>query len=486
MRFQQLFGDTDVFALRIGLRGDPAPPVGASKALCASWGDVEVWVKGMCLTQHAYEGVTGNGVTWYLLPLLSWLSENALELLNREPFPYPLSRTTGTAVDWLDRASEGRPARASSWNDDDWFDERYAFWGTHTLRAGMPGAAVPNIVFHRVGDDIEVSWDNDIAPPSRRGLQYTHSRGAHLVSGAFFEATLRQAVRAASHKLREDGAEFAPRGLLDDISTDASEGWRLLLPRKTADLVSGHASLKAEILDGLRPEGAFIPHSLLTSVLRAVEVDSIPALDAVVRSVRRRVTKRLVDQVVELRAPSTAPRSKAWRSGYACAGTIRQRLGWGQDALPAHELRGRLESLGFDISDEDLPHRTECAALAFGGDRGRVLLSKSLGMSPVMKLATALGHFLLDLPRERDYGAVSSPWMDAPSVARAKAFGAMLLMPEERCFALAEDHEDPDALVRAVMVAFATPRQATAWHLYHLRLLDQDELSVALQGAVPD
>jgi len=92
-----------------------------------------------------------------------------------------------------------------------------------------------------------------------------------------------------------------------------------------------------------------------------------------------------------------------------------------------------------------------------------------------MRLASALGHLLLDLPLDRPFGTVSSPWAHWPSVARAKAFGAWLLMPSPAVRALAVKHGEPVDLARAVMERFGTTPTLTAWHLYNLRLIDDDD-----------
>lgn len=475
MRFQQLFGDTKTFGLSIGFCDDPAPPRGIEPSVLRSWGTLEIWLDGICLTQHTQpDGSGGTAIAWYLLPLLEWLDGNAIELLNREPFAYPIRREEGgTALAWLDSASEGLPAKATDWNEEEWFNERYSFWKSHALRAAMPGAACPHVVFHRVGDDIEVAWDNEGAPPPRPGLQYAHSRGARLVNGLQVAEALRSAVRGACAWLSKNGVLTNLRGHLANGQGPDADAWQCLLPRRTAELASQHEKLREEMASAIPVSGAFVPHTLASSLLRAIEVKDAKVLDDVA-AFASRPPPASADAVWALRAMTPAPRWDAWRSGYVAAQAVRERLGWGVGPVP--DLRAKLGGLGVEVSDTALPSGVACAAIAFRSGPPRLVIGGTGQMSPAMRLATGFGHLLLDSPPERDFGVVSSAWMDAPTVARAKAFGAMLLMPEERCREIAKQVADPGTLVQRVMQTFTTTRRVTAWHLYHLRLIDEDDV----------
>ena len=120
------------------------------------------------------------------------------------------------------------------------------------------------------------------------------------------------------------------------------------------------------------------------------------------------------------------------------------------------------------------------AQAGFGGDGASALISNGPGMKRSMRLATALGHILFDVQTDHSFGVVSSPWTHWPTTARAKAFGAMLLMPAEAIREMARHYGGVDAsLVTAVMKTFETGLVATTWHLYHLRMVS-DEARMAL------
>lgn len=169
-----------------------------------------------------------------------------------------------------------------------------------------------------------------------------------------------------------------------------------------------------------------------------------------------------------------------WRAGYDAALRLRSSLGWGGAPLPP--LRAALEGLGLAVRDADLPPGVACAAARYASaDAASLLVSRQRSMSESMQLASALGH-LLDLPHGRDFGIASSPWAHWPSVARAKAFAAMLLMPEEAVRDIVRRMGAVDAsVVRAVMKQFGTGPIVTTWHLLHLRLVSQEARDTLVQ-----
>lgn len=134
---------------------------------------------------------------------------------------------------------------------------------------------------------------------------------------------------------------------------------------------------------------------------------------------------------------------------------------------------------------DNAPRGLDGLLAAFGPDSARFLINNSTeGMSEAMRVATSLGHLVLDTPMDREFGIASSPWTHWPCVARAKAFGAMLLMPEDSVRELVQRHGTVDiGLVRKMMATFGTGPMATTWHLLNLRLLSRehrDEILVKL------
>jgi Zn-dependent peptidase ImmA (M78 family) len=92
-----------------------------------------------------------------------------------------------------------------------------------------------------------------------------------------------------------------------------------------------------------------------------------------------------------------------------------------------------------------------------------------------MLLATELGHLLMDAPLNRDFAIVSGPWTFWPIAARARAFAAMLLMPEEGVRDVVTEEGGVTAVaVRRIMGRFGTGPRSTTWHLKNLDLISEE------------
>jgi len=93
-------------------------------------------------------------------------------------------------------------------------------------------------------------------------------------------------------------------------------------------------------------------------------------------------------------------------------------------------------------------------------------------------LAAALGHILMDpVPF-----SVDGPWEHWPSAARARAFGAMLLMPEGGLRDLLSGKTVIDAAdVARVMERFGTGPHATTYHLKNLGFIDEERRAAVLR-----
>ncbi len=99
-----------------------------------------------------------------------------------------------------------------------------------------------------------------------------------------------------------------------------------------------------------------------------------------------------------------------------------------------------------------------------------------------MLQATQLGHLVLDAPVDTPFVLVDSPWTDWPTIARARAFAAMLLMPKGGVANEIGPKEATPVVVDALMTRFGTGRLATTWHLKNLGVISEDERAALLSG----
>jgi Zn-dependent peptidase ImmA (M78 family) len=187
----------------------------------------------------------------------------------------------------------------------------------------------------------------------------------------------------------------------------------------------------------------------------------------------------LTTTIQSARMPSPASLDKPWRAGYTAATRVREILGWADDDVP--DLRTWLPQQGIALEEEASDTGWMCAVCTFDDDRARIVSNASYtSVSAPMRLASALGHLLLDLPRGKSFGVVSSPWAHWPATSRAKAFGAMLLMPDKAVRTIARTVSAPIDLVEKVIDTFRVGPVVATWHLYNLGLLGEEDRENAL------
>lgn len=168
--YSRLFGDTTTFGLRVSFGTDAGRRALLADDVEASWGSLELWADGRCLTRSTdSEGATHDGVVWHLLPLLEWFAESSRSLLNEEAFPSNITRRhVHDATEWLD-ASESPGFTLTEAEEDRWMERRSDWRQRHAPRAGMQDAAFPMLLIRRVAHSAEISWDNERWGATRRG-----------------------------------------------------------------------------------------------------------------------------------------------------------------------------------------------------------------------------------------------------------------------------------------------------------------------------
>lgn len=468
--YERLFGDTGTFAVRVALTTDPSPGHGVPEALRASHGSFELWAEGRCLTRSVREdGSTAAGVTWYLLGLLEALERDLEPFLNEEPFPDVLAREEiGDATEWLEASDQGPIFTPTDTEYEAWFERRSEWFHRHALRFAFPGAAAPQVLLRRVFDRIEISWDNESWPAPRRDLRFVEPRGTTAVPAVEVANTLGR----AREELRR---ELAGRGVgLGPPPKRSAHPWRWLVPHdlrqalqqstETRDRLDAHAE-RAMV-------GSYCPHSLDTWVLRSVVADPPRALSLL--GELSPATGKLDANLTALRAPRPPHRREPWREGYEAAEKLRADLGW-DAAMP--DLGGELRRLGVEVRhDVELGSGAIALLVAGANDGAAVALPRSpFHATPPMAVASALGHLLLDAPRGVDSAHLDSPRAFWPCMARARAFGAMLLMPEQAVRdAVAARGVVDGMLVRGLTAQFGLGSAAVTWHLKNLGYLSEE------------
>lgn len=476
--YQRQFGDRERFALTFSLGRDPHPvgPIDWD----ASWGGLAIWAGGRCLTRSVTDsGSVEESVRWNLLPMIEWFLDVGIRLVNEDPFPrFSLGMDVRDGCDWFEATLT--PPNLSAEAEERWFLRRSEWRHHHGLRRSSPDVALPNIVFRRRGEALEISWENESWAPPRSDLTFVERRGRIELEASSFAQTLLEALRDVTGALSERHPDIVPlRQLAERARGTAAQptDWRWLIHRPTAQIIREQMpELKAQLdtVTATGAKGLYVPHTLETQLLRLVrleEQDDITSLLALSRSLPSAPAKQALSDLVH---PSPAQSRHPWEEGNEYAQIVRDALGWEDAPLP--DLGQWLEGHGVAVTQADLKlprtisvvtERTaDVRALVHINPRGRSQMKKETG------LATALGHVLMD----EDPVALDGDWEYWPTSARARAFGVALMLPEEGVRELLGNAKEIGPTeVRQVMAHYRAGPWATTYRLKNIGLISGEQ-----------
>lgn len=473
--FQRQFGDRGEFALIVSLGVDPHPSGQVARDL--PWGSLEIWARGRCLTESILEGSVSQGVRWNLLPVLEWLLEVGIRLVNEDPYPrFSKGRAVSDGSSWYDATLS--PPMLSPEAERRWFLRRSEWRHHHALRRAAEGVALPNVVFRRLGDHVEVSWDNESWAPPRSNLRFVEPRGRVLTQASQFGAVIQEAlVEVLTALLKRTGhAEFqtlyARATALKATETD----WRWLVHRPTAALIRSEMPALCKSLDEATARdrvGLYVPHTPETLMLRHVRLIRKQDVDAVLRVAALLPEQPIAADLRTLVRPRPASSERPWEEGNDYAELVRDQLGWGTQPIP--DLGAWLEDHGISVPLHDLGLPASMAVFSKRTDDARAMVHVNPHTSQIRKetgLATGLGHILLD----DGLVSVDGDWEHWPTSARARAFGVALMLPEDGIRQLLSDATSVGVdEVRHVMHLYRSGPWATTYRLRNLGLITPDE-----------
>lgn len=474
--FQRQFGDRGEFALCISLGTDPHPS--GQVELDLTWGTLEIWARNRCLTASVSDGVVAQGVRWSLLPIFEWFLEVGIRLVNEDPYPrFSKGCDVGDASAWFDATLT--PPILSPDAERRWFLRRSEWRHHHALRRSAENVALPNVVFRRLGENIEISWDNESWCSPRPDLYFVEKRGRELVPALAFANVLRAAlVEVLAELARKTSNQVLVRLASHAADLRAEDDdWRWLIHRPTAKTICDGMPQLKERLDrttSVGAKGLYVPHSAETLVLRHVRLEQKRDIEAVLQVAQYLPHAPVVAALQALVRPSPAANERPWEEGNEYAESVRDALGWGDEPLP--DLAAWMTSVHIDIPSQDLGLPSSVAVVAKRTDDLRMMVHVNPAGASRMKretgLATALGHVLLDEVSV----SVDGDWEHWPTSARARAFGVALTLPEDGVRAVLGGATSIGAdEVRAVMRRYRSGPWATTYRLKNLGLITPDE-----------
>jgi Zn-dependent peptidase ImmA (M78 family) len=522
VRWEKFTGSTDVFAVRLSFIPDPDQGAGIAPDESASWGSLQLWVKGQNLCAHVDQGEILQGLHWYMLPFLEWLVDSWNPLLHEERLPN--RNIADTAVESL-AVTRNAPALAAEPDVFVWDQERYDWRSRHALRTARNGGLFPNIILRRLRDYLEISWDDERSAGTPSGFRFSLATGSALLDPQDVALPLYDLALDAVRHLQQ----LAPsserlkvllvklRALPDVDQREIRLGWLagLLVRTRIVDRVQDTAvGWHGESWERIRNVlGTFRSRPAVSAALASddaplVIIGSCQAallFGSVSPIVSEKdvytLAKVLINQYsrdgdrnaeLEKLSCNTPPDedSLIWEQGYDLAESLHDML-----SLPGGwvDVRAVMKYFGIQILWRQLDDATVRGCSIVGPEhRPTVVINRSWRYSESaagvrFTIAHELCHLLYDRAHGRKLAIASGPWAPRAVEKRANAFAAMFLMPPHLIARAVADSPDPITDlqgVKAVARKLHVGVRAAIEHLCNLTLMteiERDELLAQLE-----
>jgi len=441
-------GDREHFAVRITLTPDPEPGYSGDLSERASWGEFALWANGRNVTANQLWGEHREGFSWYLLPLLEWLTGSWDPLLHEERLPEAFEE-----VDAAGAAETRPPGLGDADQALAWFTRRQAWLGRHGFTTASVGGRFPNLYMRRWRNMVELSWSDD--EPPDRDFAFEDRQGRCLVEPVRLAESLFSVLEQAPHALEARCRETERIGRLQQSVSD------LLTPARSVDRAAWLAAAGNnrevvlrrwhELRDAAAEAGrrinadaadAFLAFqgnslvvtsspaaTLLGSLAPDLQPKDVAEIAQLVANAYDPAAHVKLDDLVELVPVSGEP----WRQGYELAEHTHEALGVDtSQPVPAATL---IQDLGVLIRDIDICDAS-ARGLAFANADHVPVAAVNIGYTTNPRtevrrftLSDSFCHLLFDRDQNRDVALASSRWAPYDVEQRARAFAAMFLMP---------------------------------------------------------
>lgn len=524
VRWEKFTGSTDVFAFRLSFSPDPDQGIAIDHDESASWGSLQLWVKGRNLCAHIDEGELLLSVHWYMLPFLEWLVNVWNPLLHEERLPN--RNIADTAVESLS-ITRNAPALTTELDISAWEQEWYDWHGRHALRAARNGGLFPNIVLRRLHDYIEVSWNDEPPAGTPLGFRFNLARGSALlnpedVARPLYELTMdavRYLQKIAPDSVRLASLQASLQELPNPNQRETRLRWLAGLPAhpqvinrlkdRAVDQFKGSWQNVTNVLNSFRP-GRAVEAALATDETPLVLVGSCQAA-LLFGSVSPTVTESDVytlasvlirqysrwgnqNEELEKLSRNLPPdeESLIWEQGYDLAESLHDLLNLTGDWVDVRTVirNWGIHQLWRELNDTGI----RGCSIAGPQHKPTIVINKSwrYSRSPEgvrFTIAHELCHLLYDRSHGKKLAIASGPWAPRSIEKRANAFAAMFLMPPHLIERAISDSPDPItelAGARAVARTLRVGIVAAIEHLCNLTLMTEMERDELIAQLGPD
>ena len=494
-------GDTSRFAIRLAFGPDPHDGRGADRDLSPSWGSFQLWADGRNLCAHIEEGERLDSVHWYLLSLIEWFADNWNPLLHEERLPV---RNSGASA-WESLRSTRFPPPAIEADEaraDKWYSHWQSWWCRHALRSASEGGLLPDVVFRRFRDSVEISWGDTRSAGMPAEFDFLEHAGSVRLSPQEVAVPLHHVLsEAVSYLVSVNGESERLDTLSHTLHLRSLAAQRRERLAWLAGLGTDLKTVKQRFADATRWLADVRATQLLEDEQAAplVVVGSCQAslmFGCVALDVRREDVLELAGIMVARHpgqfhppslggaVPITQSDDQPWSQGYGLAEDFIAEFGLSRFlATGRHvDVERLLEILGVDIVEASLTDES-VRGVAVAGPQYRpcVAVNQNCQWNADIKgrrftLAHELCHILFDWEVGRPLAMASGPWAPVDIERRANAFAAMLLMPtalvQEAIANVVEPVDTPDG-IRKVADDLQTGFEATLRHMTNLGFIDE-------------
>lgn len=486
------------FRIEFQLEQDPDQGQAIDPEEAASWGWFQIHSGNSNLCWHVNGTETSDRVHWYLLPLLEWLVENWNSLLHEVKIPQARARGRWRLSSEVDREPSSARDRYCaidilelSENDQ---EEVELWWRRHALRAGASGGVFPDLFIRREGDSIELSWGNVRHGGLPANFRFLAAAGRVLHSPREFADSLYQAIGKVAREI----ANRSPGNRVEQL---LSRHEQLKSEDKSERLawIFGIQTLGRTLIESFKNVVQSVPAhpSWFQAGPNPLVVERAPVAVAMFGSVAPTISKADIQQLLgiiekaEVAPPVEDPvesfdisfrdevDGRPWDQGYEFALKVRERLqAPDQDYV---DIDGILQKLRVRVTEVTLEDRDlRAVALCGPGLSPTIAINGSCNSNKGQPgrrftLAHELCHLLFDRTKGVPLAVATGPWAPRDLEKRANAFAAMFLMPEDRVSRWLQDRPGyglSDNDIGDLASSFVVGREAAAWHLQNLGLLE--------------
>lgn len=133
---------------------------------------------------------------WDIREIIGWIDENFYNILSEEEFPLPVIGETGVCL----YENSGEFDSLDDNEFDSWYEIRYDWVCRHSWFSSRKGGYLADIYFRKVGNKIELSWDNRNLFDN---VRFINPIGLKYVEKKYFENIIERLIISFKNDIRK-------------------------------------------------------------------------------------------------------------------------------------------------------------------------------------------------------------------------------------------------------------------------------------------